>query len=143
MADVIQAQYVGLRTMANGCVRMTFDAPIEHMARIVSLFQKEGDPAAIARLADDVEAPAPKRKWEELSPAQQAGIRCEDPTFQQFAAHRAGRTSVDVADWVRGQCGVDSRSELNRNQDAADAWRMVEADYQSWLTTQRYAEVMR
>lgn len=144
---VLEAQYVGLRTLTSGCVRLTFDVPLERLEDVVALFRKEGDPAAIARLAvehDKAEEPEkPKRQWADLTPAEQAGIRCNEPLFQEYAAFRAGRPAVDTADWVRGQCCVVSRSELRRDTPEGDLWKMVEADYQSWLTTRKYGEHVR
>lgn len=146
MADVIQAQYVGLRTMANGCVRITFDAPIENLPRVVDLFRKEGDPAAIARLTDDVQEstePDARRKWEELPPTQQAGIRCGERMFVGYITDRMGRHGIDPAEWIRASCNVDSRSELNTNADAAEIWANIERNYQAWLTTQKYEGARR
>lgn len=151
MADVIQAQYVGLRTMANGCVRLTFDAPLEHLPRIVGLFGKEGDPAAIARLVDDAreaETPSepPRRKWDGMTPAQQAGIRCNDPDFIDFCKTQSERlidTPHDAAEFVRARCGVRSRADIGKTPQSGTAWIELLNGYQSWLTTQKYGETVR
>lgn len=79
-----------------------------------------------------------KRSWHELSPAQQAGIRCSEASFQAFLREE-GDATCDNADraatYVRFVCGVDSRSDLNAAGSVARLkWRDMEAKFQAWLT---------
>ena len=48
-----------------------------------------------------------------------------------------------VASVIRGVCGIQSRSELSTNHDAANLWRKLDAEYESWLVSQKYADVIR
>lgn len=85
--------------------------------------------------------PAHRRR---LTPAQQAGMLCKDPSFQAWLVHRFeahgirlplsdGPFDDPAPDWaanvVRRHCGVASRSELNTNGKAAAKWRALIADY--------------
>ena len=68
----------------------------------------------------------PRTPWGEMSRAKQAGIRCDDPSFQAWINHaypdesyvaRADNLNFSDADLaaaiVRKHCGVASRSELD------------------------------
>jgi hypothetical protein len=84
-----------------------------------------------------------KRSWNDLPPAQQAGIRCEEPMFIAFLKEeratdwRETSTSADernrAAESVRLACGVPSRSELNTNQKARVIWHQLNDQYEAWM----------
>lgn len=102
-------------------------------------------PPAQARGAAE---PAPPRPWESLSPSQQAGIKCGDADFARWIERLNGAPSFRydgqscdgptmnwyVPDWpaayVRWYCGVQSRSELDTNPEAAARWRELMRMYQ-------------
>ena len=86
--------------------------------------QPEGPPTAGA-----------KRTWEEFQPAQQAGIRCGDIKFAIFLEEEYPedwREYGEIADCVRGICGVHSRSELGTNQKARVLWNQLDKHFQAW-----------
>lgn len=98
---------------------------------------------AAVRIGDD-EQPAvekPKRKFEDLPPSQQAGIRCNDPQFQNWVVGQPWATNrawgVDdtmaeiAADLVREVCGVRSRARLDDSLDAEDAWQNLNAAFEA------------
>lgn len=96
---------------------------------------------AVARLngiAKPEPEPKEKQKWEDLKLSMQAGIRCEEKAFQQFA-RETQRGAKDVrderaaAEWLRWLLGIDSRSGLNDNPKAAERWRDLDRSYQAWL----------
>lgn len=83
-----------------------------------------------------------KRKWDELSIAQRAGIMCNEKGFQMFVAKRmniktpsvvAEVNEADAAQYVRQQCGVDSRAHIEGNPDATRIFRDLDASYRAWL----------
>jgi hypothetical protein len=89
----------------------------------------------------------PRRKWEDLTPAQQAGIRCQEQEFEDFirakfmTAHASnGRT---IPEFVREYCGVSSRSLIFKGSAAEQRWNLLESGYQAWLSERQYAEVIR
>jgi len=76
-----------------------------------------------------------KRDWRELPPSQQAGIRCEEPAFEQFLKEER------QDDWAEAQssrdsvcliCGVESRADLSINQKARVIWHQLDTQYQAW-----------
>lgn len=73
-----------------------------------------------------------RRTWGELSPAQQAGLLCGDPMFQQFLYERGETTTPDkdeAAEAVRVICSVMSRKEITPQNSW---WRDLVADYRNW-----------
>lgn len=85
-------------------------------------------------------APKAQTRFTEKNPSNQAGIRCDDPVFQEYMGVM---NMADAAQLVRARCGIETRSELDRNPQAAAAWQNIEAQYQSWLTDRKYAQVAR
>jgi hypothetical protein len=84
-----------------------------------------------------------RRKWDEISPTEQAGIRCGEPEFKAFIETEFP-TSVRENGFVgavRNYCGVESRRELNVNPEAAAKWRGLESIFQNrkWLRNRGYA----
>jgi hypothetical protein len=64
-----------------------------------------------------------KLAWSDLPAPTQAGILCNDPEFQKFAAVRSGlpdQTFNNAAsvEYLRTCCGVASRSELATDEKA-------------------------
>ena len=58
------------------------------------------------------------QRFDDLPPAQQAGMLCNDPRFQTFAASRCGAPSTQfnssaAAEYLRDCCQIDIRKTLN------------------------------
>jgi len=80
-------------------------------------------------------APAePPRKGGQL--AQRAGIICAERGFWRFVAEKHA-VQIDSADsaatWLRKDCGIDSRADLDHIPDAANVFRDTEKAYRLWL----------
>ena len=76
-----------------------------------------------------------KRAYRDLPPQQQAGMRCEEPTFVAFLKEQREddwHEAPDAADCVRLICGVSSRSELSTNHRARMIWNLLDSQYQAW-----------
>lgn len=76
-----------------------------------------------------------KRDWSDLQPQQQAGIRCNEPTFVAFLKEERSddwHEAQDAAECVRLICGVESRVELGINPNAGVTWSKLESQYQAW-----------
>jgi hypothetical protein len=80
-------------------------------------------------------------KWRELSPTQQAGIRCSDAVFwafleeEGFAPHDIDVNDVEIAaQIVRSFCKVASRSQLNKPGFHAQRvlWHQLDQQFQAW-----------
>jgi hypothetical protein len=81
-----------------------------------------------------------KRAWEELQPAQQAGIRCGEPTFRAFLTEEytyAPSTTEEAAEAVRDLCCVNSRAQLNTIHSSRVIWFGLDKKYQAWLAKER------
>jgi hypothetical protein len=87
----------------------------ERFAVIIAPFQDELEPME-----------KPRRHWDDLSPTQQAVLRCND---ERFRAWLGVADANDAAEEVRHRCLILSRSELNRDKDAAKRWRTLDAEY--------------
>jgi hypothetical protein len=83
-----------------------------------------------------------RRSWEQLSAAEQAGIRCTDPLFHKFlketvphmwgskTALRVDNRAVHI---VREICGVESRAQINAaNPKALARWNNIDTDFRIW-----------
>jgi hypothetical protein len=75
-----------------------------------------------------------ERKWHEITPAQQAGIRCNEVPFVKFLGTLSPevKSTKDAAMFVRGWCDVDSRSDI-RGVEPVARWHELESRYRSWL----------
>jgi hypothetical protein len=143
-----QGDYVDLRFVKSRKVcQVVIEIPIEAGSAFVAAFgtpdPSKGVPVAIARLApQSAEKPKAEREhhsWHELSPAQQAGIRCADKVFGQFLIDRHGHhCEADPADTVRAFCGIKSRTELNTSIAAREKWERLNDEFIIW---QRYPEL--
>lgn len=77
-----------------------------------------------------------KRNFRDLPPAQQAGIRCEEPTFIAFLKEQRAddwhESADDAASCVRLICGVQSRSDLATNHKARIMWNCLNEQFEAW-----------
>ncbi|WP_323783094.1 hypothetical protein [Leisingera sp.] len=77
---------------------------------------------------------AAKPRFDDMPPATQAGILCNDPRFQTFAAVRCGYPGGQfiasaAAEYVRLICGVNSRRMLNINTAAAERFAALLTEF--------------
>lgn len=78
----------------------------------------------------------PRRNWSELTPAEQAGIRCGEPAFRKFLVAKSLMADDDTdtpADAVRRFCEVKSRSDLKPGTDHARWWHKLNSQFQVWM----------
>ncbi len=83
----------------------------------------------------------PKRDWRDVPATEQAGIRCDEPSFEVFLRERDSDTwmasEYDAAECVRMICRVMSRKELNTNHKARVIWHQLDEQYLGWLAMER------
>lgn len=93
-----------------------------------------------------------KRKWDELSYPEQAGIRCADLEFQDWVLgpepeHDEGavlQNRLDrAAHAVRHFCQVTTRSEIKPGTKAEKLWLHLCADYDAFCVSKKYADIVR
>lgn len=133
-----------------GVVQVVFEVPLEDHDAAYDVLGGMPNPSkerwfGIAPLSDRASLqPQPvvdrppagaRRDWRSLQPSQQAGIRCEDPTFEAFL--REEYTGVwdemqNARDCVCAICGVESRAELGPNRKARVIWHQLDEQYVAW-----------
>lgn len=95
------------------------------------------DPRVAAKPAPKADNASPvrvPRKWEELTPAMQAGIRCNEIPFVKFLAESYSptiKTTADAEQFVREHCGVESRRDIRAGRPL-EIWKEMELLYGLW-----------
>ena len=105
------------------------------IAAIKSPEQKEDRAKPRQTLLPDAPTGGAKRPFRDLPPQQQAGMRCDEPTFAAFLKEQREddwAEAPDTADCVRLICGVTSRAELQTNHKARVIWNMINSQYEAW-----------
>lgn len=112
--------------------------------RYCVVFVEKGDNEEPVQHAPAASETPRKRHWDELSYAEQAGMRCADEKFQEFLynTNRAIGAILDhddnatliAASAVREFCQVDSRADLNQEDPSfvRDQWRALNAEFEEW-----------
>ena len=82
-------------------------------------------------------ATTPKRRFDDLPCAQQAGMLCNDDRFQRFAATRCGMPGQQfspsaAAQYLRDCCRIDSRRQLNTDRQAQRQFQTLRTDFDAW-----------
>lgn len=152
----IEAQLVDVRNLGTEkCVKLTLHVPSELAMQVVDAFgwptNTNPVPVALARLNPDTGIRRPvreagaklkgqdgsasrsKKSWHDMAPAQQAGILCNEPSFQKFMLQEFGEYPGGCAEAVRGECHVKSRSEIQPGTRAAEIWAVIVSDYRAWM----------
>lgn len=113
-------------------IAVTVEVPIEEQSTVASIAE-HGAWVAVARLNQE-EQPKPeqkeRRKWSELSVAEQAGIRCNEKAFLEFLSADTVFSPGDAneaAQALREYFGVTSRKDIPR-----DKWESFDNEYQLW-----------
>lgn len=114
---MIEASTVSVKTMADDTLRLTIDIEPRHAQAAFQMFGARGLPCVVARLQDAPQEPEPERPKAKGGPlAKLAGTLCNNPQFIKWL----GATDADgAAEFVRIECGIDSRAELDDSPTAA------------------------
>lgn len=88
------------------------------------------------KVGGNMNAPIRKR-FDDMPAAQQAGILCNDPRFQEFAAQRCGFpggqfSSTAAAEYLRDCCGIQSRRWLNTDETARRKFQTLRTEFDAW-----------
>lgn len=130
-------------------VQIVLEVPVEHANAVLDVLGGMPDPSkeswvGVALIRPDTAKPQPadqprpagaKRDWRDLPPQQQAGIRCEEPTFLAFLKEQRSddwHESQGAAECVRLICGVESRADLGTNQRARMIWKQLNDQFEAW-----------
>jgi hypothetical protein len=76
-------------------------------------------------------------RYSQMHPAQQAGILCNDPQFQKFAAIRSGLPDTKfcasaAAQYLRETCKIKSRRDLNSDTAAQTKFAALRTSFDAW-----------
>ena len=79
-----------------------------------------------------------RQRFDDMDPAQQAGILCNDPRFQRFAASRCGMqgeqfSASAAAQYLRECCQIQSRSQLTTSQSAQLKLQILRTEFDAWI----------
>lgn len=131
-AAIIAGSYADFKVIkTRSVVSISIEIPIEQADTFISTFGMpipgSEKPVALALMNTEPEQPEKgKKSWAEMGRAQQAGILCNDPRFQDWC----GATSADgAADFIRRECGVHTRAHLDMNKKAAGAFDQIVTNY--------------
>jgi len=137
--SVIEATSGTYRSRVDGTLVLQVEIEPRHASAALALFGMPGQPMALAALktgAPAAESPPESKKERNpsaLGPmAQWLVMRCKEPEFQQWIGAGGER---ETADWIKFQCGVQSRRDIDGNPHAE---RYFETQIRKrWLAHQR------
>lgn len=143
-ASAFRGTYADWRLIkTRGVIQVIFEVPLVDADEAYDVLGGMPDASrerwfGIAALSAEKAQPVSKAKrdWRDMSPAQQAGIRCEEPTFAAFLKERRPEdwheSAADVAACVRLICGVTSRAYIEKDQRSRVIWKQLDDQYQAW-----------
>lgn len=154
--DVILGSYSNMIVVkTRSVVQVVIEVPIERGGEITDLLGFPNPsaevPVVIARMdpemlrdreaariehANDQDEDEPLPRPKPLS--QIAGMLCGVGSFQQFIREQSDGwdhrpSSDEAADWLRSNCGIKSRADLNTNEVAAARFRKIRGQYEGWM----------
>lgn len=91
---------------------------------------------ASSKRSDNNPAPQSPQKKRVMTMASFCAMTCSEGAFHKFLHEYYSEPCTgkdDAASFVYRYCGIESRRELNTNEDAARKWRDVKAAYDLWL----------
>jgi hypothetical protein len=151
-----ELQLAGWSETHNGGCKVTFWLPdAAELDAFRALTVRKGNTAghrfmaALVEIGDD-EQPVQREPEPEKAKggplAVLAGRLCKAPEFHNFVAEtygvcwRIGHAAEDIAIWMREQCGIASRAELDHNEAAAASFqRVIRGPWIKWLTARGLA----
>lgn len=148
-AAVFQGALVNLKNSpTHKSVIMQIEVPEEYGEAVVRAFgwptRVKPLAVAVARLEGAGEQPKAQdkpdhRRFNDLSPAEQAGIICKEEEFREFLRTTVPYKAVNLGfdctpeDMVRHVCGVTSRADIKEGTESARQWRIILDRYRRWL----------
>lgn len=140
---IIKATFSDYRRVRGRKVgQLVFEVPLEQLHQAIAGLG--GEPSiendtwvAIACLENGKTVIEAAEKWkpEYQHPAKSCALLCQKPTFWSFITDR-GRlceNEADAAEYVRHQCGVNTRADFATNPVALRKWQALESAYMNWL----------
>ncbi|MDN7700039.1 hypothetical protein QZM15_16335 [Burkholderia sp. AU44665] len=124
-----------IKEMSDGTIRVQIDIDPRFRSTFWALFPNIDMPVALAPLEANFEQRDNTAKGNNTAKggalAVLAGRLCADERFHEFVASeygviwRVGHAADDIAQWMREQCDIESRAELDHNEAAAEAFHRI------------------
>ncbi|CAB4152927.1 hypothetical protein UFOVP607_39 [uncultured Caudovirales phage] len=143
----ITAVSAGVKDMADGSLRITFEFDPRYAPDAYALFGSRGRNVAIAALKDGVMLPAqpeptsikPKEPKEPIGAlCQWCVLRCNEPEFWEFLNQTMElarvRNNKEAAELIKYLIGIDSRKDLDVYPGKGVKFNsLIRHPYQKWL----------
>ena len=151
---MILGTYADLKIIkTRSVVQIVVEVPLERGKEVTDLFglpQPNAEvPVVVARMDPEQLAPSNVVQIEDHRPddddpqkpprplSQIAAILCNNAVFQKFIEEQSDGwdhrpTSDEAAEWLRANCGIKSRVELNANEVAAQRFKKIRGQYDAW-----------
>lgn len=84
---------------------------------------------------NDENAPLVRDAEYSRNPVRTAGILCRDKQFAQYLFEKEEifeEKEADVIQWLKGELGINSRTELNEDQQKAKKFWAIYKEYRQW-----------
>ena len=139
MTAVIEASSAGVKDMADGSLRITFEFEPRHAAEAFALFGPRGRAVAIAALKDGAAKVAEPEKPKGGEWAKLAGMWCADPDFHAFLNQTYPEddhveNAEHAAMAIRSYCGIDSRAQLDADPLALEMFNtFFRTPFMAWM----------
>jgi len=87
-------------------------------------------------------------RFDDLPPAQQAGMLCNDPEFQQFVGTRTIKSGVTLDRlgceiFICDICKVVDRFQLDRSEQATTTFRNLRSEFDRWCNRSSFQKLQR
>ena len=137
--SVIEAASAGVKDMADGSLRITFEFEPRFAAEAFALFGPRGRAVAVAALMDGAKAvKEPEPPKEPIGAiCQWLVMRCNEPDFWRWLnidlSYSVGNEN-QAAEAVKHILGVTSRKDVDGNPEAVECFHSyIRRPYQAWL----------
>lgn len=138
---IIQGTYSDFKTVKSRKVlQIIVEVPIENMQQALNVLGAPNPHAethvAIAPLKPEATEGKPTVvEGKQPAPlAQKIAILCQDQVFIRFLNERVNwvHDQYTAAECIRKCCQVQSRSEIENNQQAKEKWESIYSQFQAW-----------
>ncbi len=127
--SAIEASSVGVKTMADGTLRLSVDIEPRFARDAFALFGSPGTPIALAALKTAAQETKTETKPPRRSKpiAEWLAMRCREQAFRSWVGkHYGSIVSEDLAaDWCRRQCKVESRGDIDGSPEAEERFQRL------------------
>ena len=147
--SAIEAVTAGIKDLADGTLRVSFDIEPRYAQEAYALFGSRGACVAIAALTQQATTAIAQAEAIQKAPpltglALLAVQWCKEPKFWEwltqlnevsgFLTKVTFITELRAKQWILFKCGIDSRKELNTNAESAEKFNYwFREPYMEWL----------